>query len=190
MLESLLGTYGYPILIIGTFLEGETVLVLGGLAARLTYLSLTWVIACALCGTLLADQLCFLLGRHRGKNLLSRYPSWQPRVERALDLVEHHQTLIILGFRFLYGLRSVTPFAIGVSKVSHLRFTLLSLIGTSVWATGIGFAAYHFGQAVEAMLNDIKRYEIELIGVIVGLALLITAWHLCRRRRSKSLESE
>ena len=35
MLESLLTTYGYPILVIGTFLEGETVLVLGGLAAHL-----------------------------------------------------------------------------------------------------------------------------------------------------------
>ena len=50
-MESLLTTYGYPILIIGTFLEGETVLVLGGLAAHLGYLSLDWVIVCALGGS-------------------------------------------------------------------------------------------------------------------------------------------
>ena len=35
MLESLLPSYGYPVLIIGTFLEGETIMVLAGVAAHL-----------------------------------------------------------------------------------------------------------------------------------------------------------
>jgi membrane protein DedA with SNARE-associated domain len=69
MLESLLATYGYPILIIGTFLEGETVLILGGVSAHLGYLSLNWVIACGFCGTLLGDQFYFFLGRRHGKTL-------------------------------------------------------------------------------------------------------------------------
>jgi membrane protein DedA with SNARE-associated domain len=41
------------VLFVGTFLEGETVLLLGGAAARLGYLRLEWVIACALLGSLL-----------------------------------------------------------------------------------------------------------------------------------------
>jgi membrane protein DedA with SNARE-associated domain len=40
MLESLLTNYGYPMLTVGTFLEGETVIVLGGFFAHLGYLSL------------------------------------------------------------------------------------------------------------------------------------------------------
>ena len=71
MLESLLSTYGYPILLIGTFLEGETVLILGGFFAHLGYLSLNWVIVCGLCGTLFGDQLFFLIGRHHGKTVLA-----------------------------------------------------------------------------------------------------------------------
>ena len=40
MLESLIDTYGYLTILIGTFLEGETILVLGGFAAHRGYLHL------------------------------------------------------------------------------------------------------------------------------------------------------
>jgi len=184
MLESLLATYGYPVLIIGTFLEGETVLLLGGLAAQRGYLSLDWVIICGFCGTLFGDQLYFFLGRRHGKTLLARYPSWQPRIKRALRLLERHQNLLILGFRFVYGLRSVTAFAVGISDVSYVRFALLNLIGASIWAIAIGCAGYYSGRAAEAILGDIKRYEVGLMLGIGGLAMLIWLVHFYRQRRS------
>lgn len=39
-LEYLVTTYGYPVIAIGTFLEGESILVLGGFAAHSGYLEL------------------------------------------------------------------------------------------------------------------------------------------------------
>jgi membrane protein DedA with SNARE-associated domain len=52
---------------------------------------------------------------------------------------------MLLSFRFLYGIRSVTPFAIGMSEVSYLRFTLLNIIGAGIWAIAIASAGYYFG---------------------------------------------
>lgn len=184
MLETLLTNYGYPVLVAGTFLEGETVVVLGGVAAHLGYLSLDWVIVCGFCGTLLGDQLYFFLGRRHGRALLERHPSWQGRAEQVFQKLERHQNLLILGFRFLYGLRSVTPFAIGMSEVSYLRYTLLNAIGAGIWASSIGCAGYYFGRAVEAILGDIKQYEVEVMAGIVGLAMVIWLVHFYRRRRS------
>lgn len=184
MLESLLTTYGYPILIIGTFLEGETVMVLGGVVAHLGYLSLNWVIVCGFGGTLIGDQLYFILGRRRGKTWLAKRPAWQPRTDRVLRIMERHQILLILGFRFLYGLRTVTPFALGMSGVSYLRFTVLNVIGAGVWAISIALAGYYFGRAVEAVIGDIKHYELEFIATIVGIGMLIWLVHVYRRRRA------
>ena len=180
----MISNYGYPVIAIGSFLEGETVLILGGLAAHLGYLSLDRVIACGFFGTLIGDQLYFYLGRRHGRTLLARHPAWQARVERVLVKMHRHQNLLILGFRFLYGLRSVTPFAIGMSEVSWWRYTLLNLLGAGVWATSIGFAGYYFGNAVEAVLGDIKHYELELMASIVGVAMLIWLLHFYRRHRS------
>jgi hypothetical protein len=84
MLESLLTDYGYPVLIIGTFLEGETILILGGIAAHLGYLSLHGVITCGLIGTLLGDQLYFIIGRRHGQAFLARRPTWKIQADRVL----------------------------------------------------------------------------------------------------------
>lgn len=56
-LADLLREYGYYAVFLGTFLEGETVLVMAGFAAHSGYLQLPWVIAVA--GGTLGDQLYF-----------------------------------------------------------------------------------------------------------------------------------
>ena len=90
-------------------------MILAGVAAHLGYLSLDWVIVCGFCGTFFGDQLYFFLGRRHGKSMLARHPSWQAPADRVFDKIERQQNLLILSFRFLYGIRTVTPFAIGMS---------------------------------------------------------------------------
>jgi membrane protein DedA with SNARE-associated domain len=188
MLESLLETYGYPILVLGTFLEGETIMVLGGVAARLGYLSLGWVIACGFIGTLLGDQLYFYLGRRHGSAFLARRPAWQARSQRVHRIMERYPILLILSFRFLYGLRTVAPFVIGTSKVPYLLFTLLNVIGASIWAVAIGCAGFYFGHGVEALLGNIEHYEIEMFAVVGLVGLLSWIIFLLRQRRRTARE--
>lgn len=94
--------------------------------------------------------------------------------------------LLILGFRFLYGLRTVTPFVLGSSQVSYLLFTLLNLIGAGTWAIVIGVAGYYFGNGVEMVLGEIKHYELQLM-VFVGFsgALVWIVFLLRKRKRNR-----
>ena len=186
MLESLLTSYGYPILIIGTFFEGETVMILAGVAAHIGYLSLEWVILCGFCGTFFGDQLYFILGRRHGQSMLAKHPAWQAPADKVFNKLKRHKNILILSFRFLYGIRTVTPFVIGMSDVSYLRYSLLSFIRAAIWATSIGAAGYYFGRAVETVLGDIKHYELELITAIVGIAALIWLTHFFRHKIKRS----
>ena len=68
--------YGYWIVLAGTLLEGESVLLLAGYAAYSGLLELHWVIGIAIAGSFLGDQLWFYLGRHHGAQLLARFPSY------------------------------------------------------------------------------------------------------------------
>jgi membrane protein DedA with SNARE-associated domain len=185
-LESLIDSYGYLAILVGTFLEGETILVLGGVAAKLGYLKLPWVIACAFLGTLLGDQLFFFLGRYRGDAFLRRHPSWLARTSRVQTILERHRIPIILGFRFLYGLRSVTPFVIGMSRVPITQFVLLNIAGAALWATVIGALGFVFGHAMELVLGDIRHYETELLlaVLLVGMLLWLTR-HLRKRHKAR-----
>ena len=188
MLESLLNNYGYPILLLGTFLEGETILILGGVAAHLGYLSLGWVIACGFVGTLFGDQLYFYLGRRHGSEFLARRSTWQARSQRVHRILERYPVLLVLGFRFLYGLRTVTPFVLGTSKVPYLLFTVLNVIGAGIWAIAIGLAGFYFGHSVEIVLGEIKQYEIQVFAFITVAGLLVWGIFILRKRRNMMQE--
>lgn len=185
-MEAFLQTYGYWAVLIGTFLEGETILVLGGLAAHLGYLDLSGVILAAFIGSLCGDQLFFFLGRRHSAFLLNRRPAWKSKLERAHRLIDRFQTPLILGFRFLYGLRTVMPFAIGISAVPVLRFVILNALGAIVWAGIVAGGGYLFGHALEGLLGNIRHYE-KMLFILVAVAG-IAAWahHLYRRNRKKT----
>lgn len=185
MLESLIGQYGYLAIFIGTFLEGETILVLGGFAAHRGLLHLPGVMLAAFLGSVLSDQLFFYLGRRHGEAWLARRPRWRSGIERVRGLMDRYSTLLILGFRFLYGLRNVTPFALGMSSVSTVRFVALNAVGAAVWAVVVTLLGWFVGEAAKQMLGHLERYEGAIAAAIIAVGGAAWVWHrLAARRRS------
>ncbi len=187
MLASLISRYGYLAIVVGCFLEGETILVLGGFAAHRGLLWLPGVMLSAFVGSLASDQLFFYLGRRHGAAFVARRPRLQPGVARARALVERYDTLLILSFRFLYGLRNVTPLALGMSGVSALKFTALNVVGAALWAIGVGLLGWFVGSAAKQLLGHLERYELRVAGVILAVGLLAWLW---RRRSQRRVAAE
>ena len=131
-LEQVIETYGALGVLVGTFFEGEAVVILAAFAAHQGYLPLWQVMLAAFVGACMGDQFYFYLGRHHGQGLLSRRPAWQNRVEKATRLVERFQAWIIPAIRYLYGLRSMLCFTIGMSRVSGWTFSFLNAAGVAV----------------------------------------------------------
>jgi membrane protein DedA with SNARE-associated domain len=105
-LERIISQFGYPALIVGLLLEGETVLVLAAFMAHRGYLNLSLVILIGFVITFASDQFFFWLGRTKGNQFLEKKPAWKPNVERARSLLGHNTTVLFIGFRFMYGLRN------------------------------------------------------------------------------------
>lgn len=179
-LSGLIAEYGYVALFAGTLLEGETLLILAGFAAHQGYLQLHWVIVIALLGGFLGDQFYFWLGKWRGAWVRSQFPRLAPVFERANALIERYNEVLIVGIRFLYGLRTVGPIALGMSPVQSWRFMLFNALGATIWSIGIGGAGYLFGQAMELLLHDLKRIEELLLFAILGGGLVVWAWRSWR----------
>lgn len=182
-LQSLIENYGYLAILIGTFLEGETIVILAGFAAHLGYLELPWVIASAIAGSFSGDQLYYYIGRHWGPKIIARRLSWQESADKVYVHLRRHQNFLILTFRFYYGLRNVTPFVVGSAQVSRTRYFILNLIGAIVWAIAFACAGFFSGEAIELFLDDIKRYELYALGALVAIAIAIWLITLIRHRR-------
>lgn len=183
-LQYFIETYGYAAVILGTFLEGEMILVLAGFAAYRGYLELEWVMLCAFIGSLTGDQLYFYIGRHFGAPIIRKRLSWQASADHVYRLLERHQVILILSFRFLYGVRSVAPFAIGASRrVPRLRFFALNAVGAAVWAVTVAWGGFLFGKTLQLLFEDVRRYEIYALVALVIIGFVVWVTSLVRRRR-------
>jgi membrane protein DedA with SNARE-associated domain len=183
-LESLISTYGYAAVAVGTFLEGETILVLAGFAAHQGCLHLPWVYFWAFFGTLCGDQLYFHIGRRRGIAFLEKHPFLKARSPGVFEILNRRPLLLALGFRFLYGMRTITPFLLGAGGFRPAKFLFLNVVGGLIWTLVIGGAGFLFGRAAELVLGKIKRYELFFFAALAlcGIAIWIIAW--LRRRKA------
>jgi membrane protein DedA with SNARE-associated domain len=172
--------YGYPVVFIGSLVEGETILALAGLAAHRGYLSLPCVIVIAAAGGFLGDQVYFALGRRYGVRMQARFPRLRRGIARADALLERYDARLVVGMRFLYGLRTAGPFAIGMSRMHWLRFATLNLLGAMLWAPLVAGAGYVLGDALERLLGDLKHIEHWLFAAL--LVLGIGVWLFSARR--------
>lgn len=185
MLAQLIADYGYLAVFVGTFFEGETILVLGGFAAHRGYLDIKLVMLAAFVGTFLGDQLYYFIGRRWGIALLAKRPRWRDRSAKAMALLHKYDVIFILSFRFIYGVRSVSPFVIGMSGISPMRFMPLNLLAAFIWAIAVGLLGYFFGAVFERYMDEIKQYEFYILGGIAGIGLLFWGYNVLRGRRRK-----
>ena len=187
-MEAYVEHFGYLAVLLGTFLEGETVLVLAGFAAHRGYLDLFGVITAAFAGTLCGDQLFYYIGLKHSQTIMRRRPAWQPKIDKAQELIKRHRILIILGFRFLYGLRTVLPFTFGIAGVPGRLFVPLNIVGALIWSIAVGSAGYLFGQALETFFGRLKHMELWImlgIAVLGGIAWSIHFWRSRQKNRKR-----
>lgn len=171
--EVWLQQYGYVAVLIGSVLEGETALLSAAFAANQGYLSLPFVIAAAFVGSTLTSFTYFWLGRFAGQRWLANKPGLQRRSERVHRLIERYPTGILIVYHFMYGLRALIPLVYGMSRVNSLRYMLLAMVSTTLWAVGIGMGGYHFGEVVMQHFETIKQHAGLILPGVLVVALLI-----------------
>ncbi len=178
MLESFIARWGYAAVAAGVFCEGETIVLVAGAMAHRGLLALWGVIVAAFVGSVVGDQVWFWVGRRYANRLLDRRPTWRRRMTYAEPLLERFGSWYVLAFRFLYGLRTISPLLLASVGYPPRRFAILNVISAALWATTFSLGGYAVGATLTAVLGRASRVE-EL--VLVCLAMGLAAWLLARR---------
>jgi len=158
---------------IGAALEGETAVVLGGVAARDGLFNPVGGALAACVGSFLADQLVFWASRHESHRPFVRERLGMPAVARALGFLERHPRLFCFGFRFVYGFRIAGPAAVGISAVPARTFVVLNAVSAALWGASFTFVGYRFGPALLETLRPLRH--IPHLAVELGVAAVVLA---------------
>ena len=177
--------YGVVAIFLGAGVEGEAAVVTGGVLAHQGLVSLAGAMAAAVIGSFVADQLFFAGGRYFRESRPVAAIRRRSAYARAIDLLERYPRRFIFAYRFVYGIRTVSPIAIGTTSIRTRTFAAINAMAAIVWAalfTGIGFV---FADGIEEIFGRIKSIEHVVIGVGAVAAVIFGTVQLIRWRRGR-----
>jgi membrane protein DedA with SNARE-associated domain len=184
-LEELIMTYGYLAVFLGSLVEGESIILIASMLAYSGYLSIYKVLLVAFLGSTISDQGLFLCGRRWGDALLQKLATRWPKIlagrDKAMALMSKFELLFLFSFRFIYGIRIISPILLGIYGISKKRFFLFNIAAAFLWATiscGIG---YYFGSFLMA-LDPLYRFLV--IGAIGFVFMGSIAWKIVKLYKS------
>ncbi|WP_424987842.1 DedA family protein [Microbulbifer sp. S227A] len=186
-LETLVQEFGLPGIVVGTVAEGDTVAFLGGVLAHRGLLPFAGVVLAAALGGWLIDNAMFLLGRHAGHRAFVQKQLARGPVSALRTRIKRYPVTAVLGFRFIYGMKTVGAILIGMTPVPWPRFALLDLLATLIWALvlcGLGFGV---GGTIRTVFGHVELHlhlglaaAIFLTGLL-AMVLALRWWNKHRR---------
>ncbi|GIP27634.1 putative membrane protein YbfM [Paenibacillus sp. J23TS9] len=183
--------YGYIALfvllalgILGIPVPDETLIAtFGGMIAQ-GHFHFAGALAVTFLGSMTGMMLSYTLGRKLGKPLLDRYGKWIRMTPTRLQSTEawfkrYGSWSIVLGY-FVPGLRHLSSYMAGISKVPFGRYLLYAASGALLFCTTfllIGHAVgYHWNEIAVMMERSTLRVGISIITLIVLVSAGIIWW--------------
>ncbi|WP_094556981.1 DedA family protein [Synechococcus sp. 1G10] len=199
-LQELLHTWGYGLVFAAMLLEnagvplpGETVTLLGGYAAGSGQLDVFGVIAAAVSGAILGDNLGYWVGRRAGWGLVLRVGRLLRRSPEQLEtlrdsFLRHAGKSVLLG-RFVAVLRVLAGPLAGAVRMPYGRFLVFNTLGAVLWASSMVSLAWLGGRWVpfERMVRGVVEFG---IGALVLIFLLVVVPRFMARFEQPQLEKE
>jgi membrane protein DedA with SNARE-associated domain len=149
-------------------------------------------VAMALAGTLgylVGAIVGWAIGRYGGRPLLERRGRWlhlgEDKLDRAERWFDRWDDLAVLIGRLTPVVRSFISIPAGIFRMPFWRYTVLTLIGSAIWAFALAGVGYGLGNSYERFHSDFRFADYAVGAAIVALA----AYLIARRRRSSRLSS-
>ncbi|MBI3419490.1 MAG: DedA family protein [Proteobacteria bacterium] len=161
------GSWFWTVVFVWACLQGETFVIFAGAAAAQDVLDIKLLILFAWLGTFCGDQVYFYMGRRWGRRFLHHFPKFEHAVDKILKLIERHDRVYILFYRFIFGVRNISPFALGLSHLTWKEFSTWNFIASLVAAVGFSMLGFLFGETLENVLGE------TIDGVMIGTAVIV-----------------
>ncbi|WP_020141658.1 DedA family protein [Terracoccus sp. 273MFTsu3.1] len=175
-------------LFVGFVVPGETVAILGGVAASLGHVPLAAVLLVVVVAAIVGDTVGFEVGRHLGGRVvaLRAFDRHRERIDQAQGFLGRRGGAAVFLGRWTAFLRAVMPALAGMSKMHYPTFLVWNAAGGIAWGSVVVTAGYLAGRSYARVETWLGRGAAVAVGVVVVVALVV--WQV-RRHRAESAGS-
>lgn len=173
-------------LFVGFVLPGETVAVLGGVAAKLGHVPLWGVLLTVIAAAIAGDSVGYQIGRHFGPRVLGLriLDKRRARLEQAEDFLARRGGAAVFLGRWVAFFRAVMPALAGTAKMPYPTFLVFNAAGGIAWGATVVLVGYAAGASYATVEKALGRGTALIALGIVLVALAI--WRIRKHRAEKS----
>lgn len=170
----LMKDHGYIILFAWSILEGEMGLIMGGLLCHTGDMWLGFAIFVAGLGGFVGDQIYFYIGRYNKTYVHKKFKGQRRKFALAHLLLKKYGWPIIFVQRYMYGMRTVIPISIGLTRYNAKMFAFINILSAWVWAALTIVPVWYFGDEILQVLEVAKEYWFVAVpfALVVGGGIL------------------
>ena len=178
-----LATYGYIVLFLYSLGGGFIALMAAGVLSYAGKMDLTTSIAIAFIANFIGDALLFYMGRYHKSDVMGYLHKHRRKLALSHLLMKKYGSWIIIMQKYVYGIKTLIPLAIGLTKYDFTRFNILNLIAAALWAVTVGFGSYLAGDVLTQAYDVVA--ERPYIAPIILFSLVGLLWFYVSKATKK-----
>ena len=157
-------------------------LVTAGILSFAGTLDLTTSIIIATLANFLGDTMLFYMMRYNKAEMMSYIRKHRRKLALAHIILKKHGDKAVVIQKFLYGIKTLIPMAIGLTKYDFKRFTIINFFASIFWGVVVGLAAFYSGKALLPVIQYASDHIIVTVGI---LALFLGTFFLYLEKATK-----
>lgn len=168
-----LETYGYIGLFLYSLGGGFVALLGAGVLSFLGKMDLTLSMSIAFVANALGDMLLVYLARYQKTMMMEGLRKHRRKLALSHLYMKKYGSWIILIQKFVYGIKTLIPIAIGLTKYDFKKFTILNVASSAVWTLVVGFGSFYSGAVLVKLAGQIsdKPWIAPVVLLVFGGAL-------------------
>jgi membrane protein DedA with SNARE-associated domain len=169
---------------LGAPLPGETLLIFASILALRGEMSLQALLIFAWAGSVIGDNVGYLIGRSLGRAAIARYGAkiglTAPRFNAVEGMFARYGAATVAFARFVNVLRQLNGVVAGTLGMNWWRFLLFNALGGALWVATWVLGAYYLGEHASSFVWLARH--VGVIGGMLAAAVVLIAIVVVLRR--------
>lgn len=181
-----LSTYGYIILFAYSLGGGMVAIIAAGILSYAGKMDLNTSIAVAFVANALGDSMLFYMSRYNKAQIMPYVKKHRRKLALSHILMKKHGDKIIFFQKFVYGIKTLIPIGIGMTKYSVVKFNILNVISAFIWAVILGYSSFSAGKTLSNASGYLSSHP--WIAPLILASLLGGIWYyfkIATQKKSK-----
>lgn len=166
-MEDFIREWGYLALFLYSFGGGFVGLVFAGVLSYAGDLNIYVSMIVAGSSNFIGDQFLFYMARTNKAYAKDTMKKYGRKVALTHLWMRKYGSMVVFLQKYVYGIKTLIPLAMGLTKYSFKKFTLFNFFATVIWTLIIGYVSYRMGEFVLTYADDYKYYGLAIVFAII-----------------------